>query len=105
MLEVQKNKQVQYEELMSKLKSSAESIDTYNEALESANLYFDSVSQSYDKGLKSIIDFYEAKSKIYEVKYKYIENIYEMVDSYIGLMIIKNSFENLKLIDGIMRNR
>ena len=101
--EVQKNKKVQYEELISKLKSSAESIDTYNEALESAELYLESVSQSYEKGLKSIIDFHEAKSKIYEVKYKYIENIYEMVDSYIGLMIIKNSFENLKLIDGIMR--
>lgn len=102
--EVQKNKRVEYEELMSRLASSSESIDTYNEALHSAELYLESVSQSYEKGLKSIIDYHEARSKIYEVRYKYIENIYEMLDSYIGLMIIRNSFENLRFIDDIMRS-
>ena len=103
LLDTQKNIQVKYDESLALFESAAESVSMYEDALESAVLYVDSVEQGYAHGLKSSIDLSDAKNKLYEVKYKYIENIYEMVDSYIGLLIVTNNFENIGLLDKLIK--
>lgn len=102
LLNVRKDIQVQYDEYVALFEASTESVTMYKDALKSAILYVDAVEQGYQHGLKSIIDLNDAKSKQYEVKYKYIENIYEMVDSYIGLLIVTNNFENIELLDSLI---
>ena len=94
--------QVQYDEYLTTFEASVESVSMYKDAYESALLYVDAIEQGYAHGLKSIIDVNDAKNKQYEVRYKYIENIYELVDSYIGLLIVTNNFENIQLLDKIV---
>ena len=36
---------------------------------------------------------------------KYIENIYELVDSYIALLILTNDFQSIKILDNIVQQR
>lgn len=100
---VQKDVIVQKEEYMALFEASIESVEMYKEALVSAELYVESVEQGYEYGLKSIIDLNDAKVKLYEVKYKYVENIYEMVNSYIGLSIVTQNFDNLDILDSLVQ--
>ncbi|MFA6197093.1 MAG: TolC family protein [Sulfurimonas sp.] len=102
LINAKKEVQVQYDEYKANFDSSIESVSMYKNALESAELYVNAIEQGYDHGLKSIIDLNDAKTKLYDVKYKYIENIYELVDSYIGLLIVTNNFENIGLLDKIV---
>ena len=102
LISTQKEVKVEYDELLLFFNASIESVAMYKEALDSAELYVEAITQGYDHGLKSIIDLNDAKNKLYEVKYKYIENIYEMLDAYTGLLIIENNFENLSLLDEIV---
>ncbi len=93
---------IQYGEHIVLFNASVESLTLYKEALDSANLYYEAISMGFDNGLKSIIELNEAKNKLYEVKYKYIKNIYEMIDSYAGLLILINRFDGLELVDDII---
>ena len=102
LIDTQKVIQVKYDEYMALFEASVESVSMYKDAFESATIYVDAVEQGYNHGLKSIIDVNDAKNKQFEVKYKYIENIYEMVDSYIGLLIVTNNFENIALLDKLV---
>ncbi len=103
LLDTQKNISVQYKEYTALFEASVESVSMYKDAYESALLYVESIEQGYKHGLKSVIDVNDAKTKQYEVKYKYIENIYEMVNSYIGLLIVTNNFKNIDLLDKIVK--
>ena len=98
----QKETQVMYDEYFALFEASSNSVSMYRDALTSADLYVNAIEQGYEHGLKSIIDLNEAKNKSYEVKYKYIENIYEMVNSYIGLLIVTNNFEDMALLDKLV---
>lgn len=99
---VKKQVKVEYDEYLALFEASAESVSMYNEAFKSAELYIESVEKAYAHGLKSVIDLNEAKIKLYEVKYKYIENIYEMVNSYIGLLIVTNNFKDIDILDDLV---
>ncbi|MEA2099202.1 MAG: TolC family protein [Campylobacterota bacterium] len=102
LINTNKEIKVKYDEYMALFEASTESTSMYKDALESSVLYVDAIEQGYSHGLKSIIDLNDAKSKLYEVKYKYIENIYAMVDSYIGLLIVTNNFEHIELLDKLV---
>lgn len=93
---------VQYDEYMAIFEASSESVRMYKKALESAELYLKAINQGYDYGLKSIIDLNDAKRKLNEVKYKYIENMYELVNSYIGLLMVTHNFKELNLLDKLV---
>lgn len=102
LISVKKQVKVEYDEYSALFEASSESVSMYKEALDSAELYVEAISQGYDHGLKSITDLNDAKNKFYEVKYKYIENIYEMVNSYIGLLIITNNVDDITLLDNLV---
>lgn len=91
-----------HSEYKATFEASATSVEMYKEAIESAKLYLDAMTQGYEHGLKSLIDLNDAKSKLDEVRYKYIENLYEMVDSYIGILILSNNFDKLDLLDKLV---
>ena len=102
LLDTEKEIQVKYDEYLALFEASVASVEVYKDAYESSLLHVDSIEQGYEHGLKSIIDVNDAKNKQYEVKYKYIENIYELVDSYIGLLIVTNDFESIELLDKLV---
>ena len=97
-----KEVQVMYDEYLSRFQSSVESVEIYNDAYDSAELYVEAIEKGYQHGLKSITDLNDAKNKYYEVRYKYIENIYELVHSYVGVSIVTNNFENIYLLDALI---
>lgn len=94
---------VAYNEYMVTFEASAESVSMYKNAIESAELYVEAINQGYEHGLKSVIDLNEAKNKLNEVKYKYVENLYQMVNSYIGLLMVTNNFKELNLLDKLIQ--
>lgn len=102
LMDAKKEAQVQYNEFLTFFNTSVEMVSMYKNALESAELYVNAIEQGYAHGLKSVIDLNDAKTKLYDVKYKYLENIHEMVDAYIGLLIVTNDFENIGLLDKIV---
>jgi outer membrane protein len=102
LIKIQKDIKINYEENLLIFNSSLESIKMYQESMESALLYLDSVSLGFNNGLKSIIDVNEAKNKLYEVEYRYIENLYEMIDAYVNILIVTNKFDGLKLLDKLI---
>ncbi len=94
--------QSRYDELLAIFRSSVDSVTLYKESLESTKLYLDSINLGFQNGLKSIIDLYDAQNKLNEVKYQYIENMYELMDAYVGLLMVTNNFEELKLLDQVL---
>lgn len=102
LIDTKKQVQIQYNEYLATFNISIESVSMYKNALESAELYVNAIEQGYEHGLKSIIDLNEANTKLHDVKYKYLDNIHGMVDSYIGLLIVSNNFENIGLLDKII---
>lgn len=97
-----KEVQVFYDEYLAIFEASSQSVTMYKDALVSAELYLEAINQGYDYGLKSIIDLNDAKNKLNEVKYKYVENLYSLVDSYIGLLMVTNNFKELNLLDKLV---
>ncbi|NLO16624.1 MAG: TolC family protein [Arcobacter butzleri] len=102
LLDVKKEVAVDYEKLVTVFNTSANSIKLYQEAIKSAKLYATSIEEGFDYGLKSIIDVYEANYKVFELEEKYIKNIYNLMDSYLGLIILTNNFDKLYLVDNIL---
>ncbi|MDQ1244709.1 MAG: outer membrane protein [Campylobacterota bacterium] len=97
-----KEVQVFYDEYLAIFEASSQSVTMYKDALTSAELYLEAIEQGYKYGLKSIIDLNDAKNKLNEVKYKYVENLYSLVDSYIGLLMVTNNFKELNLLDKLV---
>ncbi|QEP44768.1 TolC family protein [Ectothiorhodospiraceae bacterium BW-2] len=91
-----------YDELLLKFNSAIETIQIYNGAIESAKLYVKALEQGYNHQLRSIIELEEAKSKLAQVEYQYIDSLYEMIDAYIGLLILTNKFDNIYLLDDLI---
>ena len=102
-LQVQDEIEEEYEENLATFDSASKSIAMYQESLNSAREYRNSIQQSFNAGLKSSIDLTSAESKLYEIKYRFVENIYDMINAYIDLLIVTNSFENLNLVDEIIK--
>ncbi len=98
----QKKTRIEYEEYKSEFEAAVESLILYKTSLRSANLYLDSIKQAYDKGLKSIIDLYEAQNKLDEIKFSYVESLSDLIDSYAGLLKVSNNFQRIELIDNII---
>jgi len=94
--------QEQYVERLALFDDSVGSLEFYQEALSSAELYLDSIEQGLQNGLKSKIELNDAKNKLYEVKYEYLENMYDILDSYIGLLILTNRLDQLGLVDEVI---
>ncbi|MCF6331418.1 MAG: TolC family protein [Sulfurimonas sp.] len=100
---VEKEVKVELNEALTYFDASIESVFMYRDALKSAHLYVESIEQGYKYGLKSLLDLDDAKVKLNEIKYKYIENIYEIVNSYIGLLVATNNFKNVDILDALVR--
>ncbi|RXK12297.1 hypothetical protein CP965_11060 [Halarcobacter mediterraneus] len=98
----QKRTKIEFEEYKSEFEAAVESLILYKTSLKSANLYLDSIKQAYDKGLKSIIDLYEAQSKLDEIKFSYVDSLSSLIDSYAGLLKVTNNFQRIELIDNII---
>jgi outer membrane protein len=102
LINVQSQIRVEYKKLLLHFNASLKSIKLYKEAYISAKVYMSSVNKGYKSGLKSIVDLNEAQSNLYDVKYKYMQNLYDMLDVYVGLLVITNSFNSLSLINDIV---
>lgn len=98
----QKKTKIEFEEYRSEFGAAVESLILYKTSLKSANLYLESIEQAYNKGLKSIIDLYEAKNKLNEIKFSYVESLAKLIEAYSGLLMISNNFEKIELIDSII---
>ncbi|MDY0052523.1 MAG: TolC family protein [Aliarcobacter sp.] len=92
----------QYDELNTTLNWSIRSINLYKNALVTAKLFKKNIQKEYEYGLKSLIDLNEANYKILQLKDKYIENLSTSIDTYVSLLILTNSIEDLTLIDFIL---
>lgn len=79
--------------------SLIEEYKIYDESLKAASLNYEKNQIEYEKGLKSIIDLYESKSKTSKIKYEYSDVLFKLIESYTSLLIATNSFDKLYLLD------
>lgn len=99
---VKNNINIQYEEELSNFKALIKSVKLYKKAYRSSKLYLLSAKKGYKSGLNSIVDINNAKTKLNEVKFKYMQNLYDMLTSYVKLLIITNNMDYLALADEII---
>ncbi|WP_457750252.1 TolC family protein [Sulfurimonas sp.] len=102
---IKKKKKVEYETNMALFTAAKDSVAMYQLAYKSAQEYVTSIEAGYKYGLKSIVDLNKAKKDLFNVKYNYIDNIYQLVDSYIKLLLINNNFDGVKTLDKIIQNK
>jgi len=100
--DIKKELKLKNDELKTTILTTADSIKLFKEALVSTNSYLDFVTLGYENGLKSIVDFYEAKNKLFETKYTYINTIHEFINAYIEFLIINNKVEYVDRLDKIL---
>lgn len=62
----------------------------------------ESVQLAYDKGLRSIVELFDAQNKLFEIKYDYIKSIHEMSNLFVKFIILTNNLEELSLIDNLV---
>ena len=79
--------------------SLIEEYKIYHDSLKTAELDNEMIKTGFNKGIKSIIDLYESKSRIDKIKYEYSNTLYRLIESYTSLLIATNSFDKLNLID------
>lgn len=75
-----------FEEEWEKYMAAYESVKMLREAVESAELYMLSVEKSYEKGLKSLFDFYDAKAKLFQVRRDLVNTVFDIAVAYAGLL-------------------
>ena len=102
-INIHKDIEIEYEEELSNFKYFIESIKLYKKAYRKAKLYYRLAKKGYKSGIKSLIDVYDAKTKVNEAKFKYMQNLYDMIASYVKLLILKNDMDKLVLIDKIIK--
>jgi len=94
----------EYKENKNILLWSIKATHLFENSLSTAITSRDTIKKEYNNGLKSIIDLLEAEYEIFEIKEKSISNISTMINAYISILILTNSFENLKVIDLILKD-
>jgi len=94
----------EYKENKNILLWSIKATHLFEKSLSTAITARDTIKKEYNNGLKSIIDLLEAEYEIFEIKEESISNISTMINAYISILILTNSFENLKVIDLILKD-
>ena len=75
-----------FEETWEQFLASKEHATVLREAVESAELYMHSIEKSHQKGLKSLFDLYDAKTRLFKVRHNLLDTLYEVVIAYINLL-------------------
>lgn len=99
---INKELKIKHDELKSLIKASLDSVNLYNEAINSTNTYLESVTLGYDNGLRSSIELYDAKDKLLQVEYEYNRNFYELLNSYMEFLIVVNRLDKLEIVDKLV---
>lgn len=96
--------QIKYEELKVNYDLAFDNVALYKQSKESAKLYLLAVNKGYDKGLKDLIELEDAKTKYTRTKFELIQSIYELINSYIGILNITGNMnvKYLELIDSVL---
>lgn len=81
------------------LKSEIATLTMYKDALISGETYLESVQLAYDKGLRSIVELFDAQNKLFEIKYDYIRSVHEMSNLFVSFITLTNNLQELSLID------
>ena len=100
---VKKNIDINYIQELANLKALVKSVKMYKKIYKKSQLYYKLAKEGYKQNIKSIVDVYNAKAQLYDSKFKYMQNIYDMLTSYVKLLIITNNMEKLSLADKILK--
>jgi len=103
-LQAKQDTNVKYEKALSVLKASMSATKLYKEAYNAAKLYVQAVQKKYDKGLVSIVEYNKSKQKFYNIRYEFVNNIYDMLKSYIQILVETNNVKDIKLLDNFLKD-
>ena len=99
----EKDIDINYEQELANFKALAASVKMYKKIYKKSQLYYKLAKEGYKQNIKSLIDVYEAKTEVNNSKFKYMQNLYDMVTSYVKLLIISNNMDKLSLVDKVVK--
>lgn len=103
-LQARKDADINYENALSILKSSISATKLYKEAYNNAKLYVQAVQKKYEKGLASIVEYNKSRQKFYNIRYEFVNNIYDMIKSYIQILMEIDNVKDIKLLDNFLKD-
>lgn len=102
MKHVEKTTSTMFDEYRNQFNSSLQLVLLSQNLIKSGELYLKSIEQGFSRGLKSLIDLYEAKVKLNEIKSDYIESTYTLIESYTNLVILSGNYSKILLLDDLI---
>ncbi|RAX58367.1 hypothetical protein CCZ01_02825 [Helicobacter monodelphidis] len=87
------------ESYLSEQRLMIESVKAIRETEYSAQLYLTSVEQGYERGLKSLFDLLEARSKLYQARRDLIDAVYNLVVNQLSLMDVTGTLSSERIYE------
>lgn len=78
---------------------AVKNIKLYKDSEKSARLYLLSVNKGYDKGLKSLIELEDGKTKLIENQFKVIESVYSLIQSYAKIANVMGNLDDSYILN------
>lgn len=87
------------ESALSEQKLVIESVKVFKDSEYSARLYLSSVEQGYEKGLKSLFDVLDARSRLYEVRRDLIDAVYNLIVNQLTLLDVTGTLNTDRIYE------
>ena len=103
LINTKKELDVSYQRYLANFNTSLDKVKMNKKSYYAAKSYVNTTTKGYKKGLNSIIELFDAKNQMISTKVNYIESVYNLLDSYINMLILTNRLDKLNIIDRVLR--
>lgn len=87
------------ERTLSEQKLAIESVKVFKDSEYSAQLYLSTIEQGYERGLRSLFDVLEARSRLYQVRRDLIDAVYNLIVNQLNLLDVTGTLNTDRIYE------
>lgn len=87
------------ERALSEQKLAIESVKVFKDSEYSAQLYLSTIEQGYERGLRSLFDVLEARSRLYQVRRDLIDAVYNLIVNQLNLLDVTGTLNTDRIYE------
>ena len=87
------------ERTLSEQKLAIESVKVFKDSEYSAQLYLSTIEQGYERGLRSLFDVLEARSRLYQVRRDLIDAVYDLIVNQLNLLDVTGTLNTDRIYE------